>query len=81
MSDPLRPIDCSPRGSSVHGIFQARILEWVAIFSSNSDYCLTAVFSMGEKMLLFILYLKIIIYRVSYVITCNGKIPGPGDFV
>ena len=23
---------CSPPGSSVHGIFQARILEWVAIF-------------------------------------------------
>ena len=29
------PIDCSPPDSSVHGIFQARILEWVAIpFSS-----------------------------------------------
>ena len=26
------PIDCSLPGSSVHGIFQARILEWVAIF-------------------------------------------------
>ena len=25
------PIDCSPPGSSVHGILQARILEWVAI--------------------------------------------------
>ena len=24
-------INCSPPGSSVHGIFQARILEWVAI--------------------------------------------------
>ena len=24
------PMDCSPSGSSVHGIFQARILEWVA---------------------------------------------------
>jgi len=29
------PMDCSPPGSSVHGILQARILEWVAIpFSS-----------------------------------------------
>ena len=28
LSDPM---DCSPPGSSVHGIFQARILEWVAI--------------------------------------------------
>ena len=25
------PMDCSPPGSSVHGIFQVRILEWVAI--------------------------------------------------
>ena len=25
------PIDCSPPGSSVHGIFQVRILQWVAI--------------------------------------------------
>ena len=30
------PLDCSPPGSSVHEIFQARILEWVAI--SFSDY-------------------------------------------
>ena len=25
------PMDCSPPGSSVHGIFQTRILEWGAI--------------------------------------------------
>ena len=25
------PLDCSPPGSSVHGISQARILEWVAV--------------------------------------------------
>ena len=25
------PIDCSPPGSSVHGILQERILEWVAV--------------------------------------------------
>ena len=25
------PVDCRPSGSSVHGIFQAGILEWVAI--------------------------------------------------
>ena len=29
------PVDCSPRGSSVHGILQARIPEWVAIPSSK----------------------------------------------
>ena len=34
MSDPM---DCSPPGSSVLGIFQARILEWVAISSSRGS--------------------------------------------
>ena len=29
------PMDCSPPGSSVHGLFQARILEWVAISFSR----------------------------------------------
>ena len=29
------PIDCSLAGSSVHGIFQARVLEWVAIAYSG----------------------------------------------
>jgi len=27
------PMDCSLPGSSIHGIFQARVLEWVAITS------------------------------------------------
>ena len=31
------PIGCSPLGSSVHGILQARILEWVAMFSSRGS--------------------------------------------
>ena len=34
LSDPM---DCSPPGSSVHGIFQARVLEWVAIAFSDSS--------------------------------------------
>ena len=33
------PMDCSPPGSSVHGILQARILKWVAIsFSRGSSW-------------------------------------------
>ena len=31
VSDSLRPHECSPPGSSVHGILQAIIPEWVAI--------------------------------------------------
>ena len=38
VSDSLRPMDCSQPDSSVHGVFQARILEWVAIsFSRRSS--------------------------------------------
>ena len=34
------PMDCSLPGSSIHGIFQARVLEWGAIaFSDVSVYC------------------------------------------
>ena len=32
------PMDCSPPGSSIHGIFQARILEWVAIAFSEQIF-------------------------------------------
>ena len=32
------PVDGSPPGSSVHGISQARILEWVVISSSGGSY-------------------------------------------
>ena len=31
------PVDCSPPDSSVHGISQARILEWIAIFFSRES--------------------------------------------
>ena len=32
------PMDCSLSGSSVHGILQAKVLEWVAISSSRGSY-------------------------------------------
>ena len=39
LSDSSRPVDCSPPSSSVHGIVQARILEWVAVsFSRGSSW-------------------------------------------
>ena len=37
---PSDPMDCSPPGPSVHGIFQARVLEWVATAFSDSLYYL-----------------------------------------
>ena len=32
------PMDCSQPGSSIHGIFQARVLEWVAISFSRGSF-------------------------------------------
>ena len=37
LSDPM---DCSLPGSSVHGIFQAKVLEWDAIAFSPLEHCL-----------------------------------------
>ena len=42
LSDPM---DCGPPGSSVHGIFQARVLEWGAIAFSGLMY-------LGTRMLI-----------------------------
>ena len=39
MSDSSDPMDCSLPGSSIHGIFQARVLEWVAIAFSVYSHC------------------------------------------
>ena len=57
------PMDCSPPGSSVHGIFQARVLEWGAAASPVSrlllwyyhqflPYCLSVCFMcLGDPVL------------------------------
>ena len=33
----METLDCSPPGSSVHGILQTRILEWIAMPSSRAS--------------------------------------------
>jgi len=35
VSNSVQPMDCNLTGSSVHGILQARILEWVVMPSSR----------------------------------------------
>ena len=40
------PMDCSLPGSSVHGIFQARVLEWVAIAFSTMIQQMLAIWSL-----------------------------------
>ena len=43
------PMDCSPPGSSVHGIFQARVLEWGAIAFSKETPGVTGKFGLGIR--------------------------------
>ena len=43
---PRDPIDCSPPGSSIRGIFQARVLEWGAIAFSKE---IQPVHSKGDQ--------------------------------
>ena len=43
------PMDCSPPGSSVHGIFQARVLEWGAIASSLTTGQTSAILALSRK--------------------------------
>ena len=40
LSDPM---DCSPQDSSIHGIFQTRVLEWGAIAFSEAGWWLVAI--------------------------------------
>ena len=42
------PVDCSPSGSSVHGIFQAKILEWAAI-KSKTENCFLELYNITDK--------------------------------
>ena len=51
------PMDCSPPGSSVHGILQARLLEWVAMPSSRGSSrprdqtCVSFISGIGRRVL------------------------------
>ena len=57
-------MDCSLPGSSVHGIFQARVLEWgaIALFLFNSEYfCITLKTSKLDPTLLFQLFFFLVL--------------------
>ena len=49
---PSDPMDCSPPGFSVHGIFQARVLQWGAVSFSNAEKWKVKVKSLSRVRLL-----------------------------
>ena len=65
LSDPM---DCSLTGSSVHGIFQARVLEWSAIAFSDNSYTTHKWETDGET-----------VEMVSDFIFLGSKITADGD--
>ena len=62
------PMDCSLPGSSIHGIFQARVLMWAAIVFSicNVEYHTIALISHGSKVML-----KILQARLQQYVNCE----------
>ena len=62
---PSDPMDCSLPGSSVHGVFQARVLEWGAIaFSTHLVMLLANIFSQAVCCLFN--FLKKLYWGISY---------------
>ena len=72
-------MDCSPPGSSVHGIIQARILEWVAVYFSKEclNYRTIALISHTTKVMLKILqaiYVCFIDYAKAFDCVDHNKL-------
>ena len=53
------PIDCSPPGSSVHGILQVRILVWVAIPFSKLSSVIPSYFPKSHFYFILFIYLAV----------------------
>ena len=64
------PMDCSPSGSSVHGIPQARILEWVAM------PLLQGIFP-TQGLNMYLLHCRQILYRLSHQGRLHSSRPQP----
>ena len=67
-------VDCSLPGSSVHGIFQARVLEWVAIAFSIVEASMWLIFVCASNILESNVYSLIveILYIYIYFIQLAG---------
>ena len=59
LSDPM---DCSLPGSAIHGIFQARVLEWGAIAFSHVFYIYVYIFYIH---LVYVFYIHVYVFYIS----------------
>ena len=66
-------MDCSPPGSSVHGILQAKVLEWVAIsFSRGSSQpkdrtCVSYVSCIGKQVFCFFFFTTSATWEAQFI--------------
>ena len=57
------PMDCSPAGSSAHGIFQARVLEWGAIAFSDVYVYQIMLYTLNTYNFYFFVFYKYTLYK------------------
>ena len=71
------PVDCSPPGSCIHGILQARILEWVAIpslqgiFLTQASCIASRLFTISASR--FFLFFSILVRKRAICLCILGK--------
>ena len=64
------PMDCSPPGSSIHGIFQARVLEWGAVAFSRTNKLEDHNLSFGDFLVKLMRH-----YRIFFLCSPKKKKP------
>ena len=64
LSDPM---DCSPPGSSIHGTFQARVLEWGAIAFSYRNPYQSLITSIIEKFFLIKVFIFVSLLHTVHI--------------
>ena len=73
VSDSVTPMDCSPLGTSVQGISQARMLEWVTNQGIKPTSLVSCVLCIGRRILYQLcplLLLLLLLSRFSRVCLC-----------
>ena len=78
-------MDCSPPGSSVHGVSQSKILEWVAISSSRGSSWArdrSRVSCIGRQILDHLIKSRVLFISLSSTLLCSSPVswcwPAPG---
>ena len=75
-------MDCSLPSSSVHGIFQARVLEWGAIRSLLNNSCIFSILVSGPFICNSILFSRFwIIFTIIILNSFSGRLPISSSFV